>query len=87
MSNRVIVKFGFIATMFVFASCPSKMPDFPSPASDYKWCGYKDKDGTLKCESTYKVSEANCTKINGNLFSDKDCKVPYKEPGDEPDEE
>ncbi|MDR2594900.1 MAG: hypothetical protein LBC87_09055 [Fibromonadaceae bacterium] len=68
--------------VLVFASCHSDVPGLPS-SDKIKFCKYEDKNGKSQCESTYVISEADCKKLKENgkaeLFSDKDCKVPYKE--------
>jgi len=74
MSNRVIVKFGFIVAMFVFASCTSEVPELPSPdeVKNFKFCKYKYKtesgDYDYKCKSTYEISETECKNVGGELF-------------------
>jgi hypothetical protein len=76
MSNRrVIVKFSFIAAMFVLVSCHNDVPELPNPieVSKYKYCQYKDKNDSLQRKSTYQISEKNCETINGKLFCDADC--------------
>ncbi len=75
MSNRVIVKLGFIAIIFVFASCTSNVPELPSPGEvkDYKFCSYYDKDGNLQCISNYKISVEQCNRIDGELCSEASC--------------
>ncbi|MCL1956008.1 MAG: hypothetical protein FWF63_01675 [Fibromonadales bacterium] len=79
MSNRVIVKLGFIAIIFGFASCHNDVPNLPSSdeVKEYKYCKY----GNDICKNTYEISEQDCRSISGELFLDKDCTEPYtKEP-------
>jgi len=75
MSNRVIVKFGFIAAMFIFISCYHDIPELPTgnEVEGYKYCKYRNKDGNDECKNTYEISEQDCKSIGGELFSDKDC--------------
>jgi len=77
MSNRVIVKFSFIAAMFVFASCYSDVPSLPSPEEvrEYKWCGYENElEKCFQCKSTYEVYKDDC-KLVGTLFdTETECR-------------
>jgi len=76
MSNRIIVKFSFIAAVFVFASCHNDVPQLPTPeeVEGFKYCKYVNKDGEEKCESTYTISESDC-KFVGELFDDSICTI------------
>ena len=65
-----------IFVIFVFASCHSDVPGLPSP-DEVKFCSYRDQSNKPQCKSTYEISEKDCISIKGNLFSDKDCTVPY----------
>jgi len=73
MSNRVIVKFGFMAAMFAFASCHSDVPELPSPekVAEYKYCEYMSTEG-IQCKSTYEISETDCERVGGKLFDYKE---------------
>ncbi|GBU25519.1 hypothetical protein R83H12_02169 [Fibrobacteria bacterium R8-3-H12] len=82
MSNRVIVKFGFIAAMFVFASCHNEVPELPNPSNIQgykKFCGYKNKDGILQCKSTYEIFVTDCEKVGGEIFCDMDCQEKFED--------
>jgi len=76
MPNRVIVKFSFIAAMFVFASCHNDVPELPSPnkVKGFKFCKYEDKEG-YQCKSTYEIYESDCTAsiVGGKIFCDENC--------------
>jgi hypothetical protein len=83
MSNRrVIVKFSFIAAMFVLVSCHNDVPGLPSPdeVQKYKSCKYKIK-GEEVCKSTYEIDEDDCTNpvVGGTLFCDFKCTEPCPE--------
>ena len=82
---QFVVKFACIAAIFVFASCHYEVPELPSPdeVKDFKFCKYKAKDDSYICKSTYEIPQAKCELIDGKIFSDKDCTVPYKEPDEE----
>jgi len=75
MSNRIIVKFSFVAAMFIFASCYNEVPNLPSPDA-IRYCKYETKDGS-KCQNTYEIFrdefKKNCNDVGGTLFCDKDC--------------
>jgi len=78
MSNRVIAKFGFIAAMFVFASCHNDVPELPD-SEEVQFCRYKDENNVSQCKSTYEISERDCISIKGVLFPAselKDCQKP-----------
>jgi len=67
-----------------FVSCHSDVPNLPSPddVSEYKWCGYGDKNVSgrySECESVYKISKTDCERVGGELFEDSDCKKPCKD--------
>jgi len=79
MPNRVIVKFSFIAAMFVFASCHNDVPGLPSPdkVKEFKFCKYEDKEGD-QCKSTYEIDESDCIVpiVGGVIFCDENCTEP-----------
>jgi hypothetical protein len=92
MSNRLIVKFSFIAAAFFFASCHNDVPSLPTieKVQEFKYCKYyakeKDESGEYKdvcrCKSEYEITDTECrVVVHGEFFEDKEscdaaCSVP-----------